>query len=98
MNFNDYIELKGIVFRYSTGEVDVLKDVSFKIKKGETIVFVRSIGSGKSTFVDIMLGLLTPKAGTISADNVNVHDKLHEWQNLFGYVPQSIYLTDDTLR
>ena len=98
MNFNDDIELKGIVFRYSTGEVDVLKDVSFKIKKGETIGFVGPSGSGKSTFVDIFLGLLTPKSGTISADNVNVHDKLREWQNLIGYVPQSIYLTDDTLR
>ena len=55
-------------------------------------------GSGKTSLVDILLGLLRPQKGQILADDVNILNNLNAWQNLIGYVPQNIYLTDDTLR
>jgi ABC-type multidrug transport system fused ATPase/permease subunit len=60
--------------------------------------FVGPSGSGKSTLVDVVLGLLTPDAGQVQVDGIDIRKNLRAWQDQIGYVPQSIYLTDDTLR
>ena len=72
--------------------------VSVKIGRGEAVGLIGSSGSGKSTLVDILLGLLEPNSGKVLVDGSDIHDDLRGWQDQIGYVPQSIFLTDDTLR
>ena len=68
------------------------------IRSGESVGLIGSSGSGKSTLVDVLLGLLTPAAGQVRVDGKNIQPHLRGWQDQIGYVPQSIYLIDDTLR
>jgi len=76
----------------------VLNNISFTISKGQTIGIIGQSGAGKSTLVDLILGLLSPSAGEIFVDNQDIQLDLHNWQTNIGYVPQTIYLVDDTLR
>ena len=92
------IELRGLTYQYPGAHVPSLRDVSFAIQRGETIGLIGSSGSGKSTLVDVVLGLLTPCAGQVRVGEEDIQANLRAWQNQIGYVPQSIYLTDDTLR
>ncbi len=96
--FSNAIALVGVSFSYQTNTTHILEDITLTINRGETVGFVGSSGAGKSTLVDIMLGLLSPSRGQILVDEIDIHDALRTWQNQIGYVPQSIYLTDDTLR
>lgn len=94
--FNQNIELKDLSFKYLNTEKDALSHVSLNIQKGECIGIVGETGSGKSTLVDLILGLLKPYQGLILADGqYPVHS--YQWHQKIGYVPQSIYLTDDTI-
>jgi len=68
------------------------------LHEGRTLVLVGSSGAGKSTLVDVILGLLPPSTGRMTVDGVDVKDNIRGWQRLVGYVPQSIYLSDDTIR
>jgi ABC-type multidrug transport system fused ATPase/permease subunit len=92
------IRLDGVNFAYPATATPALIDLSLSIRKGESVGFVGPSGSGKSTLVDIVLGLLTPTAGRVLVDGEDVQANLRGWQDQIGYVPQSIYLTDDTLR
>ena len=92
------LELRKLHFRYSSSEEDVLKDVSLKIKDGESIGIVGESGAGKSTLMDILLGLLEPQKGEFLLDGVKQSACSDKWASLIGYIPQSIYLRDDTLR
>ena len=96
--FNQTIEISKIGFTYDNSSEPVIIDMSFKIDYGELIGFIGPSGSGKSTLVDIILGLLKPSTGEIQIDGININKNLRGWQDNIGYVPQSIYLTDDTLR
>ena len=99
ISFANKIEVKNLSFSYSENKSDlILNEISLTINKGETIGLIGESGSGKSTLVDIMLGLLKPLNGLILVDNVNIHDNLKSWQGLFGYVPQFIYLIDDSIK
>ncbi|ETZ07143.1 protein glycosylation K [Holospora obtusa F1] len=94
--FNKNIEIKDLSFRYLNTEKDALSHVSLQIQKGECIGIVGETGSGKSTLVDLILGLLKPYEGLILVDGqYPVHS--YQWHQKIGYVPQSIYLTDDTI-
>jgi ABC-type multidrug transport system fused ATPase/permease subunit len=95
---NDSIFVDRISFQYEGSETNALYDISMGIKKGEIIGLIGQSGSGKSTLVDIVLGLLRPKSGKILADGKDIYGNLRQWQNQIGYVPQSIYLTDESLR
>ncbi len=92
------ILIKDISFRYKSASSNALSGVTISIAKGESIGFIGPSGSGKSSLVDVILGLLTPDSGQILVDGKNIDDNMRGWQNEIGYVPQSIYLTDDTLR
>jgi ABC-type multidrug transport system fused ATPase/permease subunit len=92
------IRLNGVGYTYPTGATPALSGVSLAVRKGESVGFVGPSGSGKSTLVDIVLGLLTPQAGNVLVDGADIQRDLRTWQDQIGYVPQSIYLTDDTLR
>lgn len=94
--FNRDLQIQGLSFRYLNTEKDALSDVSLRIQKGECIGVVGETGSGKSTLVDLILGLLKPYQGSILIDGqYPVHS--YQWHHKIGYVPQSIYLTDDTI-
>ncbi|WP_415321003.1 ABC transporter ATP-binding protein [Candidatus Pelagibacter sp. Uisw_092] len=96
--FNDRIKLKNIFFKYPQKINYVLNDLSFEIKKGETIGIMGMTGSGKSTLIDIIIGLLKPEKGTVLIDGKNINEELRAWQNLIGYVPQSTQMIDDTIK
>jgi ATP-binding cassette, subfamily B, bacterial PglK len=87
-----------VSFRYSSSEALSLKDADLTIKKGEMVGFVGESGAGKSTLVDLLLGLLTPENGKVEVDGMNIQKNLRDWQDQIGYVPQTIFLTDDSLR
>ena len=95
-SFAQSIDFDKVSFRYLNTHTDVLKNISFKIKKGECLGIIGATGSGKSTLVDVILGLLKPQVGTVLIDGqFPVYS--HQWHRLIGYVPQSIYLMDDTI-
>jgi ABC-type multidrug transport system fused ATPase/permease subunit len=96
--FESNIVADGISVRYPDMEKFVLESASFDIARGTTVGFIGGSGAGKSTLVDALLGLLPLHGGSIRVDGVEVHADLRAWQAQIGYVPQSIYLTDDTLR
>jgi len=96
--FTKQLELKDVSFKYPTAATPSLQNVSLVVNRGEAVGFVGPSGAGKSTLVDVILGLFAPTSGVVSVDGSDVHQNLRNWQNQIGYVPQAIYLTDDTLR
>lgn len=96
--FKENIRLTDVTYHYSDTVLPALDGVSIVIQKGESIGLIGKSGSGKSTLVDVILGLLAPSAGLVEVDGRDVQNELRQWQDQIGYVPQSIYLTDDTLR
>ncbi|MDE6908591.1 MAG: ABC transporter ATP-binding protein/permease, partial [Lachnospiraceae bacterium] len=96
--FEDKIEVKKVTYRYPDGDVNVIENANFVIKKGQTVAFVGTSGAGKSTMVDVLLGLLPPQYGKIYADGMNIYKNLLTWQMEIGYIPQTIYLSDDSIR
>jgi ABC-type multidrug transport system fused ATPase/permease subunit len=99
MRFENEIKLENIVFSYPNTGRDVIKNQSLVIKNNTSIALVGSTGCGKTTLVDIILGLLEAHSGSIYIDGVKINDTNRKnWQKNLGYVPQSIYLTDDTIR
>jgi ATP-binding cassette, subfamily B, bacterial PglK len=91
------IVLDKITFQYPDTERKVLDKISLTIQKGQSIGLIGKSGSGKTTLVDVVLGLFIPQSGDIKVDGVSVYEDLRAWQNLLGYVPQSIFLIDDTV-
>lgn len=92
------LRIDGVRYRYPAAESESLKLDALSILCGSSVGFVGGSGAGKSTLVDVVLGLLTPDQGTVSVDGIDIQNDLRGWQNQIGYVPQTIYLTDDTLR
>lgn len=98
MPFNNTIQVNSISFKYETAHVPALQQVSITIPKGATIGIIGTSGAGKSTLVDIILGLLKADSGAIQIDGLSIENNLRGWQDHIGYVSQSIFLTDDSLR
>lgn len=92
------IEVKNVTYCYPDTDDPVIEDASFSIQKGKTAAFIGASGAGKTTMVDIILGLLTPQKGVVMADQINVHEKPRTFHAQVGYIPQVIYLSDDTIR
>ncbi len=97
-NLRDAIEVKDVTYYYPDTEEPVIDGANLKIKKGTTVAFIGATGSGKTTMVDIILGLLAPQKGVVMADQINVHEKPKTFHAQVGYIPQVIYLSDDTIR
>ncbi len=92
------LELSGVHFAYPTAGRPTLQGVDIVIPARTTVGIVGGTGAGKTTLVDLVLGLLTPDQGTISVDGTTVTPgNLRAWQGALGYVPQTIFLTDDTI-
>jgi ABC-type multidrug transport system fused ATPase/permease subunit len=94
----DSIETKDLSFRYEFTKTDVLLGVNVSVRKGEAVGFVGQSGSGKSTLIDLLLGLLDPRSGSIYLNNRDINDVKQQWQRIVGYIPQTIFLMDDSLR
>jgi len=96
--FEHEIRISGLDFYYEDSENKVLSGVELSICKGQSIAFIGASGAGKTTLADIILGLLYPQKGEILVDGKNVYNFGKGWNRLIGYVPQSVYLIDDTIR
>jgi ATP-binding cassette, subfamily B, bacterial PglK len=97
ISFEKQIVLEKLVFQYPNTACNALDEISLTIKKGQSIGIIGKSGSGKTTLVDVILGLFKPQSGEIKVDGISVYKDLRAWQNILGYVPQSIFLIDDTL-
>jgi ABC-type multidrug transport system fused ATPase/permease subunit len=98
IEFHRSISLEGIVFRFPAAPAPALDGLTIRIPHGTAVGIIGGSGAGKSTAVDVLLGLLEPTEGRVTVDGVDIRDNLRGWQNLVGYVPQSIYLCDESLR
>jgi ABC-type multidrug transport system fused ATPase/permease subunit len=90
--------LKNISFKYQNSNNNVLDNINLKIKTGSIIGIKGPSGVGKTTLVNIILGLLKPTSGEVLVDGIDINKNLESWQKNIGYVPQNIVLTDDTLK
>jgi len=97
LSFEHTIKLEHILYRYPKVEEPALKKISLEIPKGQSIALIGKSGAGKTTLVDLILGLLIPESGNIHVDGHSIYSDLRAWQNMVGYIPQSIFLTDDTI-
>lgn len=98
VSFNKGVSIAGLYWRYEGQKEFVLDNLSLSIKKGESIGIIGKSGAGKSTLVDILLGLHIPQSGNIYVDDISIFSIPHGWSRMIGYVPQSIYLADNTVR
>ena len=92
------LRLENIEFSYPTRPQPVLRDVSLLVRPGESLGIVGPTGTGKSTLLDIILGMLEPEQGHITVDGAPLAERRGVWQRSIGYVPQDVYLIDDSLR
>jgi len=97
MPFNKF-EINSVKFSYNNAKKSALNGISLEISAGESIGLIGSSGSGKTTLVDTMLGLLVPKEGGMLYNNKPLNLFLHEWRSKIAYLPQQVFLIDNTLR
>ncbi len=96
--FNSSIKITDLNFTHVDSDNETLKDINLSISKGQSIGIIGESGSGKTTLVDLLLGLHLPTKGVIEVDSVNISDIMENWRGLIGYVPQFIFLIDDSIR
>jgi len=98
IKLNKSIDIDNLSFAYENTEKNIFTDFSLNINKNSSVAFVGPTGCGKTTMVDLILGLLKPQEGSISIDGININRNLVSWQKMIGYVPQFIFLLDDTVK
>jgi ATP-binding cassette subfamily C protein len=96
--FKSEIELNQVCFKYSGSDENNIDGISLTIKKGDSVAFTGPSGAGKTTLANIILGLLKASTGTVMVDGINIAEMVKNHYGFIGYVPQSIFLSDDTLR
>lgn len=96
--FKKKIEVKNLIFKYPSTEKKVIDNLSISINKGEAIGIAGASGEGKSTLLDLICGLLKPTSGQILVDEIDINSKKNNWRSKIGYVPQDIYLLDDSIK
>ncbi len=92
------ISVEHLEFSYPNTEEAVIRDANLVIPKNCSAAFIGPSGAGKTTFVDLILGILTPQKGSICVDGTDIHEALRSWHEKIGYIPQTIYMLDDTIR
>ena len=98
MEISDKIQLKDITYKYPNTDVLIFDHADMEIPIGKSVGIVGTSGSGKTTVVDIMLGLLQLQSGEILADGVEIRDHYPSWLKNIGYIPQTIFMIDDSIR
>lgn len=96
--FDQKIELKGLSFRYPESEKWILEDANLEIQKNTSIALIGASGAGKTTAADLILGILEPQKGAVMIDGMDIKKCMSSWHENIGYIPQTIYLMDDTIR
>jgi ABC-type bacteriocin/lantibiotic exporter with double-glycine peptidase domain len=98
VEFNSGIKVNNLSWRYQKDLPLVLEDLNLEIKKGESVALIGESGAGKSTLADILLGLLKPEKGNVTVDGTDIYTIQSSWSKMIGYVPQMVFLIDDTIR
>lgn len=98
VEFQNELSVEGLTFRYPNTEKNILENLDLTIKKGSSVAFIGSSGSGKTTLADVLLGLLEPQGGYVKMDGIEIDILGIRWNGIIGYVPQSVYMTDSTIR
>lgn len=98
MPLNDKIELKDVYYKYPDGDKYILENASMEIPVGKSVGVVGTSGAGKTTAIDILLGLHIPERGKVLVDGVDIQENYHGWLKNISYIPQTIYLLDGTIR
>lgn len=91
------IELNNLWYRYPESTQWTLREISLSIPIGKAVGFIGPSGAGKTTLIDLILGLLSPSKGHLLADGEDVFEELSRWRQRIGYIPQDIYLSDDSI-
>ncbi|WP_040696448.1 ABC transporter ATP-binding protein [Nodosilinea nodulosa] len=91
------LTISDVSYQYPGASKPSLNGISMEVRKGESIGLIGQSGAGKTTLVDVILSLLTPQSGDILVDGQSIYKNLQGWRRLVGYIPQSIFLTDDTV-
>lgn len=97
ISFKYKLKVKDLSFKYKVESTPILKNINLEINVGETIGLIGASGEGKSTFINLVSGLYQPSEGAFFSDNININNNISSWQELIGYVPQEVYLLDDTI-
>lgn len=98
LKLEDKIELNHISFHYPDSDKYIFKDAHMAVPKGKSVGIIGTSGAGKSTIVDVLLGLLHAQEGEITCDGVNIFKNYESWLAQVGYIPQAIYLIDESIR
>ena len=98
ISFEKEICVKDVCFNYDSSDKVILKNGNIVIPKGHSVAFVGASGGGKTTTADIILSLLSPVSGSIMVDGHDIKENILGWRKKIGYIPQAIYLTDDSIR
>ncbi len=98
IKFEDKIRLHDVSYRYPGSDEMTLEGLDLEIRRGESVGFVGPSGAGKTTTVDLLLGLLPPEEGKVRVDGRDIDENLRSWQDQLGYIAQPVYLMDDTIR
>lgn len=95
-SFNQ-LALVNVNYTYPGSDKPSLQHISFQVKKGESIGIIGKSGAGKTTLIDVILGLLRPESGDIQVNGTSIYENIRGWQDRLGYIPQTIFLTEDTV-
>ena len=96
--FEKEIKFNNVFFKYGKSDHPVLKNINLTIKKNEFVGIIGETGAGKSTFVDLLIGLIEPSEGEITVDGNNIREDIYSWTKNLGYVPQNFYLLDESIK
>jgi ABC-type multidrug transport system fused ATPase/permease subunit len=92
------VEFRGVTFTYPSAPTAALRDISFTVKKGESVALVGPSGGGKTTLVDLLVGLLEPTMGQVLVDGIEIRgERVASWRQSVGYIPQQVYLSDESV-
>ncbi len=98
LDFERELRLENVSWKYESSDDWVIRGLSLRIRRGEAVAFIGSSGAGKTTLADIILGLLKPEQGSVYMDGADIFAMPKNWSRIIGYVPQSVFLIDDTIR